>query len=167
LDSSVTQSFTCTFRCRYGSVCTTQSHVTWPTSMCRRLLRTAVDGRPSPVSLCSLRGSPGALDSDVYRSAQLLNNLEPTTNGSSITRTNAVFIQAPAQDPLVCSSTRQCSLQLWVSCTVVRRCCDCTASSAPTTNVQTRLNSTPTNIIYGTLGMPEHFLPRDAMHARY
>jgi len=34
-------------------------------------------------------------------------------------------LQAPAQDPLVCSSTRQCWLQLWVSCTVVRRCCDC------------------------------------------
>ena len=26
-----------------------------------------------------------------------------------------------------------------VSCTIVRRCCDCTARSAPTTNVQTRL----------------------------
>ena len=39
-----------------------------------------------------------------------------------------------------CSSTRQCWLQLWVSCTVVRRRCDCTASSSPTTNVQTRLN---------------------------
>jgi len=50
------------------------------------------------------------------------------------------FIQAPAQDPLVCSSTRQCWLQLWVSCTVVRRCCDCTSSSSPATNVQTRLD---------------------------
>jgi len=40
-----------------------------------------------------------------------------------------------------CSSTRQCRLQLWVSCTVVRRCCDCTASSTPTTNVQTRLDA--------------------------
>jgi len=28
-------------------------------------------------------------------------------------------LSAPAQDPLVCSSTRQCWLQLWVSCTVV------------------------------------------------
>jgi len=75
---------------------------------------------PSPVSLCSLRRSPGALDS------------EPTTSGPPITRTVACFIQAP----VVCSSTtcRQCSwLQLCVSCTVSshRRCCDCTASSAP------------------------------------
>ena len=42
------------------------------------------------------------------------------TNGPSITRTVARFVQAPAQDPLVCSgSARQCCLQLWVSCTVV------------------------------------------------
>jgi len=64
-----------------------------------------------------------ALDSDVYWPVQLccvrLQDLEPTTNGRPITRTVARFIQAPAQDPLVCSSTRQCWLQLWVSCTVV------------------------------------------------
>ena len=60
---------------------------------------------------------------------------------SPITRTVALFIQAPAQDPPV-PANRQCWLQLWMSCTVVdvRRCCDCTASSAPTTNVQTRLD---------------------------
>ena len=63
-----------------------------------------------------------------------------SVNGPPITRTVARFIQAPAQDPLVCSSTRQCWLQLWVSCTVVRLCCDCTASSAPTTNVLTPLD---------------------------
>ena len=40
-------------------------------------------------------------------------NLEPTTYGSSITRPNAVFIQAPSQDPPVSSSS---GLQLWVSC---------------------------------------------------
>jgi len=68
------------------------------------------------------------------------------TNGPPITRTVARFVQAPAQDPLVCSSTRQCWLQLWVSCTVVRRCCDCTTSSAPTTNLQTRLDSTNTSL---------------------
>jgi len=55
-------------------------------------------------------------------------DLEPTTNGPPISRTVARFIQVPAQYPLVCSSTRQCWLQLWVSCTIVRRCCDCTAS---------------------------------------
>jgi len=36
-------------------------------------------------------------------------DLEPTTNCPPITRTVAHFIQAPAQDPLVCSSTRQCA----------------------------------------------------------
>jgi len=67
----------------------------------------------------------------------LVDAREPSACDSSsllpITRTVAVFIQAPSQDPLVCCSTRQCWLQLWVSCTVVRRCCDSTASSAPTT----------------------------------
>ena len=92
----------------------------------------------STISLCSLRGPHGALDSDVYWPAH---DLEQTTNGPPITRTVARFIQAPAQDPLVCSSTRQCWLQLWVSCAVVRRCCDCTSSSALTTNVQTRHES--------------------------
>lgn len=34
----------------------------------------------------------------------------------------ALFIQAPAQDlQCTCSSIRQCWLQLWVTCTVVRR----------------------------------------------
>ena len=89
----------------------------------RPLCACGVYGRSSPVSLCSLCGPPGALDSDVYWPAQLcwvwLQDLEPTTNGPPITRTVARFIQAPAEDPLVCSSTRQCWLQLWVSCTVV------------------------------------------------
>ena len=93
------------------------------TSPGRPLCVGGVYGRSSPVSLCSLRGSPGALDSDVYWPAQLccvwLQDLELTTNDPTITRTVARFSQAPAQDPLVCSSTRQCWLQLWVSCTVV------------------------------------------------
>jgi len=115
------------------------------TSSGRPLCAGGVYGRPSPVSICSLRGPPGALDSDVYWPAQFCcvwsQDLEPTTNGPAITRTVALFIQAPAQDPPV-PANRQCWLQLWVSCTVVdvRRCCDCTASSAPTTNVQTRLD---------------------------
>jgi len=38
---------------------------------------------------------------------------------------------------------RQCWLQMWVLCTIVLSCCDCTASSAPSpTNVQTQLDST-------------------------
>jgi len=62
--------------------------------------------------------------------------LEPGT-GTSIARTIAVCIQAPAQDPLVCSSTRLVGLLVADVgvVAVVRRCCDCTASSAPTTSV--------------------------------
>ena len=100
--------------------------------MCRRRLRTVV----ASLALQSPRPSwcPGL--GRLLASAAVRvwpQDLEPTTNGPPITRTIARFIQAPAQDPLVCSSTRQCWLQLWVSCTVVRRCCDCAASSAPTT----------------------------------
>jgi len=51
-------------RCWYGSVCTTQCHVTWPTSVCRRRLRTVV-------ASLALQSPPGALDSDVYWPAQL------------------------------------------------------------------------------------------------
>ena len=43
----------------------------------------------------SVRGSPGALDSDIYRSAQFCSvwpqNLKPTTHGTSISRTNTKF----------------------------------------------------------------------------
>jgi len=44
--------------------------------------------------------------------------------------------------------TGQCWLQVWVSCTIARRSCDCTASSAPTTNVHSRL-STRLAVFYG------------------
>jgi len=75
------------------------------TSPGRPLCAGGVYGRPSPVSLCSLRGPPGALHSDVYWPAQLCcawpHDLEPTTNGPAITGTVALFIQAPAQDPPV------------------------------------------------------------------
>jgi len=87
-------------RCWYGSVCTTQRHVTWQTSVCRRRLRTVVASlalqSPGP-SWCPGLGrllSSAAL----LRMAQ---DQEPTTNGPPITRTVAVFIQAPAQDPPV------------------------------------------------------------------
>ena len=73
-----------------------------------------------------------SLTSDVYRPAQLCRvrprNLEPTAYScSSITRTYAVCILAPAQDRPVPALDR-CWLQSWpwVSCTVVRRRCDCT-----------------------------------------
>ena len=108
------------------------------TSVCRRRLRTVVASlalqSPGP-SWCPGLGHLLASPANCCVWPQ---DLEPTTNGPPITRTVARFIQAPAQDPLVCcSNTRQCWLQLRVSC------CDCTASSAPTTNVlQTRLDST-------------------------
>ena len=99
----------------------------------RPLCAGGVYGRSSPVSLCSLRGSHGTLDSDVYWPAQLMAPGPGTTTHALRSPELSLSILAPAQDPLVCSSTRQCWLQLWVSCTVVRRCCDCTTSSAPTT----------------------------------
>jgi len=136
----------------------------------RPLCADGVYGRSSPVSLCSLQGSPGALNSDVHWPAQPQDclqpmDLEPTTNGPRITRTVALLLQAPAQDSFVCSSTRQCWLQLWVSCTIVQRCCDCTASSASTTNVQTRLNWVTHNQdlltrVWSQLKAVEHCLPR-------
>ena len=82
------------------SACTTQRHVTCPTSVCRRRLRTVVASLAVQSS-----GPPGALDSDVYWPAQLCcvwpQDLEPTANGPPITRTVARFFQAPAQDPPV------------------------------------------------------------------
>jgi len=45
-------------------------------------------------------------------------------------RQNSRCLHSSARSRPTCSRTRQCWLQLWVSCTVVRRCCDCTASSA-------------------------------------
>jgi len=66
----------------------------------RYLCADGVYGRPLLVSLCSLRCPPGALDSDVYCCVSQ-QDLKPTTNGPSITRTVARFIQAPAQDPPV------------------------------------------------------------------
>ena len=67
-------------------------------------------------------------------------DLEPTTNCPSITRTVAFFIQAPAQGPpvsalLVDSAGCSCGCRVHI----VRLCCDFTASLAPTTNIQTRL----------------------------
>jgi len=47
-------------------------------------------------------------------------------------------LSVPALDSAGCS--------LWVSCTLVRCCCDCTASSAPTTII-TRLDSTGTMFV--------------------
>ena len=116
------------------SVCTTQRHVIWLTSVCRQRLLTVVASlallSPGPswcpglgrllASVAMLRMAPGP--GTDYQLPFDHHNL-----------TVAFFIQAAAQDPLVCSSTRQCLLQLWVSCTIVRRFC--TASSAPTTNV--------------------------------
>ena len=52
-------------------------------------------------------------------------------------------LRSSASSRPTCSSTWQCWLQLWVSCTVIRDAVvTASASSAPTTNVQTRLDST-------------------------
>ena len=100
--------------------------------------------RQTPVSLCSLWGSPVALDPDVYWPA-LLRSLAAYGPGPGTDyqrpsdHQNCHCLHSSASLRPICSSTRQCWLQLLVSCTVVQRCCDCTASSAPTTNVLTRI----------------------------
>ena len=98
-----------------------------------------VYGRSSPVSLCSLRGTPGAaLDSDVF-AAYGLRTWDRLPTALRSPELSLALYKRQLKTP--CSSTRQCWLQLLVSCTVVRRCCDCTVSSAPTINVQTDLIS--------------------------
>ena len=140
-----------------------QRHITWLTSLCRRCLRTVVASLAlqSPgLSWCPELGRPLASAAPGLPSAH-----GPGTDGPRITRTVALLLQAPAQDSFVCSSTRQCWLQLWVLCTIVQRCCDCTASSASTTNVQTRLNWVTHNQdlltrVWCQLKAVEHCLPR-------
>jgi len=101
-----------------------QHHVTWPTSVCRRHLRT--------VAARLTVQSPG-------------HSKCPGTRTSTGQRSFAAYGPGPGTDY---------QRQLWVSCTIVQSCCDCTASSASTTNVQTRLDSTrldalPAKKIYG------------------
>ena len=123
-----------------GSVCTMQRHVIWPTCVCQRSLWMFVASlalqSPGPswcpglgrllASTSLLRMAPGpGTDYQWPSDHQNCSSLHSSTT------------------PLVCSSTRQCWLQLRVSCTIVWRCCDCTASSAPTTNVQTWLKLEP------------------------
>ena len=108
----------------------------------RPLCAGGVYGRSSPVSLCCLRGPlvPWTRTSTSQCSFAAFGprtwNRLPTALRSP--ELSLVFSSACSRP--TCSSTGQCWLQLWVSCTVVRRRCDCTASSSPTTNVQTRLN---------------------------
>ena len=65
--------------------------------------------------------------------------------GVHVLRTNRALTVLVSLQPFSTNySNRQCGLQLWVSCTVVRRCCDCIASSAPATNVH--LNKCPTQL---------------------
>ena len=128
-----------TRRCRYGSVCT-RLHDAAPrylTELCvggrRRLVRTVV------ASLAL--ESPGlswcfGLGSLLLRLTRTWNRL-PTTSDHQ----NCRSLHSSASSRPTCSSTRQCWLQLCLSYTIVRRCCGCTTSSAPTTNVQTRLDS--------------------------
>ena len=59
----------------------------------------------------------------------------PELSLSSFERQLKTHLSVPALDSAGCS----CGCRVPSS---HRRCCDCTASSAPTTNVQTRLNST-------------------------
>ena len=120
----------------YGSVCTTQSHVTWPTSVCRRRLRTVVASLvlQSP----GLSWCPG-LGRLLASAASLCMTQEtalrsPELSLASFKRQLKTHLSVPALDSAGCS----CGCRVPSS---HRRCCDCTASSAPTTNVQIRLES--------------------------
>ena len=126
--------------CCYMEVSARRSATLSGRPLCRRRLRTAVATlalqSPGP-SWCPGLGR-------LLASAALL-RMTPAGPGTDYQRPsdhqNCRSLYSSASSRPTCSSTRQCWLQLWVSCTVVRRCCDCTASSAPTTNVQTRLDS--------------------------
>jgi len=104
----------------------------------RYLCANDVYGRPLLVSLCSLRGPPGALDSGVYWPTQplLCFATGPKTDYQRpFDHQNCRSLYSSASTRPTCSSTRQCWLKLWVTCTILWCCCDCTARLAPTTNV--------------------------------
>ena len=132
-------------RCWYRSVFTTQRHVTWPTSVCRRRLRTVVATRQSRSAVSGAllvpltRTSTGQRSFAVYGPRtwnQLLTALRsPELSLASFKRQLKTQSSVPALDSAGCSC--ECRVPSFH-----RRCCDCTASSAPTTNVQTRLDST-------------------------
>ena len=105
----------------------------------------STDGRRQSRSAVS-GASPGALDSDVYWPAQLCcvwpqDRLptalrSPELSLASFKRQLKTHSSVPALDSAGCS----CGCRVPSS---HRRCCDYTASSAPTANVQTRFDSTP------------------------
>jgi len=125
-----------------GSVCTTQRHVTWPTSVCRRRLQTVVASLAlqSPRSWLLVpwtRPSTGQRSFAVY-GPRTWNRLptalrSPELSLGSCKRYLKTHSSVPALDSAGCS----CGCRLPSS---HRRCCDCTASSEPSTNVQTRLD---------------------------
>jgi len=125
-----------------GSVCRTQRHVTWPTCVCRRRLRTVVASLAlqSPRSWLLVpwtRTSTGQRSFAVY-GRRTWNRLptafrSPELSLASFKRYLKTHSSVPALDSAGCS----CGCHVPSS---HRRCCDCTASSAPSTNVQTRLD---------------------------
>ena len=127
-----------------GSVCRTQRHVTWPTCVCRRRLRTVVASlalqspRSSWLLVPWTRTSTGQRSFAVY-GHRTWNRLptalrSPELSLGSFKRQLKTHSSVPAAlDSAGCS----CGCRVPSS---HRRCCDCTASSAPTTNVQTRLD---------------------------
>jgi len=119
-----------------------------------------VYGRSSPVSLCSLRGSvswcPGL--GRLLASAALLcaapgpgtdfqrpfdHQNSRSLHSSASSRPTRLFptpTGSPSLDPSVPAlDSAGCSCECRVPSSH-RRCCDCIASSAPTTNVQSRLD---------------------------
>ena len=127
-----------------GSVCRTQRHVTWPTCVCAG----GVYGRSSPVSLCSLRG-PGSWCPGLGRllaSAALLcmaagpgTDCQRPSDHQNCLSLHSSVISRPTRSSVPALDSADCSCECRVPSSH-RRYCDCTASSAPSINVQTRLD---------------------------
>jgi len=104
--------------CGTGSVCTTQRHVTWPTSVCRRRLRTVV------ASLALQSQSPGT--SWCPGLGRLLASAAFAAYGPTTWNRLPTALRSPELS--LSSFKRQLKTHLFlhgIVYTVVRRCCDC------------------------------------------
>ena len=139
------------FYYHFRSVCMMQRHVTWPTCV----PAASTDGHHQSRSAVSgalmvpwTRTSTGQCSFAVY-GPRTWNRLPTALQPPELLLSYSP--QSSTSSRPTCSSTRQCWLQLWVLCTILWCCCDCTVSSAPTTNVQTQLDSRLTQFSTVTL----------------
>ena len=138
----------------------------------RPLCAGGVYGRSSSVSLCSLRGPPGAwtrtfTDQPSFAAYGLRtwNRLPtalrlPELSLASFKRQLKTHLSVPALDSAGCS----CGCRVLSS---HRRCCDCTASSAPTRNVQTRLEMKSTGLYLDVSCRVDEYVGRSQIAVQY